>query len=395
MEERMMMRYRFAIATAVLASVGARSARPQTAHESLVDVHGHKLYVDIRGTKKAGVPTVVFSSGLGAPSDSWNDLQTDLNGVTRTIAYDRAGTFGSGPAAEAPTMKEIVSDLHALLMTADARPPYVLVGWSYGGAIIHSFAALHANEVAGLVYVDPMDFYQTAEETRAALEKAGVKGGRAALTKFEEQAVANAASGIVDESREIDRAEARGFAEYRADGEAPDVPTVVLLSAKDQTQLGHLSFPGDFASYFHAVQDQRIAHFSRMVERLSNGTIVVTTHSDHQMLSNEPDLIAWNVRRVVTAASTSPYLDRLTGKYALSPSFAITISRVGQQVFLQATDQPKFLMTQESELAFSIKSVAARIEFEVDSTGSVSALTLVQNGVHQRASRAQMNVVER
>lgn len=232
-----MIKYGFAIVTVVLVFAGARSARPQTAHESLVDVHGHKLYVDIRGTKRAGVPTVVFSSGLGAPSSSWSDLQTDLNGVTRTIAYDRGGTFGSEPMAEAPTMKQIVSDLHQLLMTADARPPYVLVGWSYGGAIIHSFAALYANEVAGLVYVDPMDFYQTAEETQAALEKAGVKGGRAALKKFEEQAVANAPGGVIDESREIDRAEARGFAEYRSDGEAPDVPTVVLISGTDQTQL--------------------------------------------------------------------------------------------------------------------------------------------------------------
>lgn len=132
-----------------------------------------------------------------------------------------------------------------------------------------------------------------------------------------------------------------------------------------------------------------------MVERLSNGTLVLTTHSDHQMLSNEPDLIAWNVRRVVTAASTSPYLDRLTGRYALSQSFTITISRIGRQLFLQATELPKFLMTQESELVYSVNSMDARIEFEVDSTGSVTALTLVQHGVRQRAPRAQMEVIER
>lgn len=384
-----MIRHGFAAGAAVLTLVGAHSARPQSAQPSLVDVNRHKLAVDIRGTKKAGVPTVVFSSGLGAASDSWNDVQIDLGDVTRTISYDRGGTFASGPMVEAPTMKQIVSDLHALLMTVDARPPYVFVGWSYGGAIIHSFAALYPNEVAGLVYVDPMDFYQTADEARAALHKASVDGGWAAFAKFEKQAAANQPSGIVAESREIDHAEAGGFADYRAYGEAPDVPTVVLLSAKGQTLLGGMSFPGDFASYFHALQDQRVTHFSRMVERLSNGTLVLTTHSDHQMLSNEPDLIAWNIRRVVTAASTSPYIDRLTGRYALSPSFTITVSRVGHQLFLQATDQPKFLMTQESELAFSVKSVGARIEFEVDSTGTVSALTLVQNGARQNAPRVR------
>ena len=52
-------------------------------------------------------------------------------------------------------------------------------------------------------------------------------------------------------------------------------------------------------------------------------------------------------------------------------------------------------MTQESELAFSIKSVGVAIEFAADSTRFVSALTLVQNGIRQRAPRAQMEVIER
>jgi pimeloyl-ACP methyl ester carboxylesterase len=118
----------------------------------------------------------VFSNGLGAPIALWNDVQADLDTVTRTIAYDRAGTFGSGPMTEAPTLKQIVSDLHELLMKIDARPPYVLVGHSYGGVIIHTFAALYRSEVVGLVYVDSIDFNQTAEDERAVLEKAGVNG---------------------------------------------------------------------------------------------------------------------------------------------------------------------------------------------------------------------------
>jgi pimeloyl-ACP methyl ester carboxylesterase len=219
-----MIRHCVVIATAGLLTVGARSASSQSAQASLVDVHGHKLNVVIGGTTKAGVPTVVFSNGLGAPIALWNDVKTDLDSVTRTIAYDRGGTFGSGPMTEAPTIKQIVNDLHELLLKVDARPPYVLVGHSYGGVIIHSFAALYRSEVVGLVYVDPTDFTQTAEDERAVLEKGGVKGGRNGLAKMKEQAVRGAPSGIVAEDREIDRAEAGGFAEFRADGERLTCP---------------------------------------------------------------------------------------------------------------------------------------------------------------------------
>src|SRR5205085_4719422 len=90
---------------------------------SFAEVHGHKLNVVIGGTTKPGVPTVVFSNGLGAPIALWSDIQAELDTLTRTIAYDRAGTFGSGPMTEAPTMKQIVSDLHELLLKVDLVRP--------------------------------------------------------------------------------------------------------------------------------------------------------------------------------------------------------------------------------------------------------------------------------
>jgi hypothetical protein len=110
-----------------------------------------------------------------------------------------------------------------------------------------------------------------------------------------------------------------------------------------------VNFPGDAARYFDALLEQRVAHFSRLVERLTNGTLVLTTNSSHIMQSAEPDLIAWGIRHVLAAAGPSrPDLDRLTGRYALAPNFVITITRLGDKLFLQATDQPTFVMAPES-----------------------------------------------
>src|SRR5689334_13886265 len=117
-----MIRHSFLTATAsFLLGISARSATAQGAHSVLVEVHGHKLSVLIGGATKPGVPTVVFSNGLGAPIALWSDVLANLDSVTRTVAYDRGGTFGSGPMTDAPAMKQIVSDLHELLTRIDAR----------------------------------------------------------------------------------------------------------------------------------------------------------------------------------------------------------------------------------------------------------------------------------
>jgi pimeloyl-ACP methyl ester carboxylesterase len=47
-----------------------------------------------------------------------------------------------------------VDELRALLAKAELPPPYVLVGWSFGGSTVHAFAQLHPGEVAGAVFVD-------------------------------------------------------------------------------------------------------------------------------------------------------------------------------------------------------------------------------------------------
>jgi pimeloyl-ACP methyl ester carboxylesterase len=108
---------------------------------TLVDVVGHKLNVRVAGTAKPGVPSVVFESGLGSPLLSWFAMPEEIAGSTRTVSYERAGVGASEPGPEPRSVKQIVTELHALLVTIDVPPPYVLVGHSYGGPLIHTFAA--------------------------------------------------------------------------------------------------------------------------------------------------------------------------------------------------------------------------------------------------------------
>ncbi len=48
----------------------------------------------------------------------------------------------------------MVSELHTLLVNSNEAPPYVLVGYSFGGALVRTYAHNYPDEVFGMVLVD-------------------------------------------------------------------------------------------------------------------------------------------------------------------------------------------------------------------------------------------------
>jgi pimeloyl-ACP methyl ester carboxylesterase len=104
-----------------------------------------------------GSPTVVFDSGLTDETVVWARVQPTIAAHTQACSYDRAGSGYSDPGTRAGTSANIVDDLHRLLTAAGIRPPYILVGHSYGGMNIRLFADLYPAEVAGMVLIDPSE----------------------------------------------------------------------------------------------------------------------------------------------------------------------------------------------------------------------------------------------
>ena len=375
------------VAGALLVSAHLLSA--QAGSPTMVDVGGHKLNVRVAGTARPGAPTIIFESGLGSPLAAWNGVNVTVADSSRTIAYERAGVGASEPGKEPPTVKNIAAELHALLARLDAPPPYVLVGHSLGGPIINTFAATFPKEIAGLVFIDPTDFMQTDADMNAIWEKLGVKNGRDSIRTLEAKMITNMPAGVVAEWREVTRAERAGFAEYRAAGDAPAVPMVILLAGKGEAGPAAAGFPGDFNQFFQLMLDQRIDHFGRLARRGGKGTLVLTTKSGHFIHGSEPELVVWAIRRVLTMAMPHPELDRFVGRYPFTPNFAIAITRDDDKLILQATGQQAFALAPESATTFTLQMVGAKIEFETDAAGTVTGLVLVQNGMRQRAPKAK------
>ena len=155
----------------------------------LVDIGGgRKLYLECRGTSS---PTVVLISGTRGAHDDWTDLIDSKNPAggtkpgesalfpqvskfTRVCAHDRPGTTrndntptDSNPVRQPTSAQQGVADLHALLIAARERGPYVLVGHSWGGLIARLLASTYPDEVAGLVLVDPASEFLKSSLTPA------------------------------------------------------------------------------------------------------------------------------------------------------------------------------------------------------------------------------------
>ena len=117
----------------------------------LVDLGGHKLHFNCSGS---GRPTVVVENGLGDFSFDWVLVQVNVAKFTRICTYDRAGYAWSDPGPKPRTFAQINLELHDALAKLGEKGPFVMVGHSYGGPLVRSFALTYPREVAGLVFVD-------------------------------------------------------------------------------------------------------------------------------------------------------------------------------------------------------------------------------------------------
>jgi pimeloyl-ACP methyl ester carboxylesterase len=120
---------------------------------TFVTVGTHRLHYRCDGD---GAPGVIFDAGIAASSLSWSRVHPEVARFTRACSYDRAGLAWSDASTTPRLIPTLVNELHQLLRHANIATPSVLVGHSFGGLVIRAFARAYPEEVAGLVFVDPL-----------------------------------------------------------------------------------------------------------------------------------------------------------------------------------------------------------------------------------------------
>ncbi|HKS25660.1 MAG TPA: serine hydrolase [Thermoanaerobaculia bacterium] len=138
-------------------------------------------------------------------------------------------------------------------------------------------------------------------------------------------------------------------------------------------------FPESETKFFYKVVDAQIT--------FDGDGLVLHQNGDHRAKRIEGSPAAPRERKEISVDPA--VLERYVGKYQLSPTFAITVTREGKQLFAQATAQPRFEIFPETERDFFLKAVDAQLTFVTDATGRVTKAILHQGGFDQEAKRVE------
>jgi pimeloyl-ACP methyl ester carboxylesterase len=131
----------------LLAACASAPPQPKT-----VPFDGGSLFVDDGG--RSGVP-IVFIHGNGGSSQQWRGQLAHFRAKgRRAIAMDLPG-FGqsTSPASGDFSLNAMASAIDRVV-DALRLPRFVIVGHSYAGAVVATYAAAHPGKVAGVVYLD-------------------------------------------------------------------------------------------------------------------------------------------------------------------------------------------------------------------------------------------------
>ena len=128
----------------------------------IVRATGGRFHVNCIGQ---GDITVVLESGISASSLSWAKVQSEASKFARVCSYDRAGFGWSDRRPGKRTPGRLAQELKLVLNAAGIKPPYLLVGHSFGGLIVRAYAAQFPDQVSGMVLVDALHPNEWAQPT--------------------------------------------------------------------------------------------------------------------------------------------------------------------------------------------------------------------------------------
>ena len=130
----------------------AQMGSPQKQDTIRVMVDGHAMDLFVSG--KEG-PVVVLEAGGNSDHRSWNSIVPELSKFARVVTYDRPGYLNSIACNRPRTSLRVADELHEALVKANIKGPYIMGGWSWGGAFAKVFAGKYPGETKGLLLVDP------------------------------------------------------------------------------------------------------------------------------------------------------------------------------------------------------------------------------------------------
>jgi pimeloyl-ACP methyl ester carboxylesterase len=308
----------FAVGSLVLVSAQSKTDTPVPAMPGrlVATDAGHRLHVWCTGE---GAPTVVLLNGGGSFSIDWARIQPAVAAQTRVCSYDRAGYAWSEPGAAARSLDTSAAELHQVLTRVGVRPPYILVGSSFGGVIARVFAHAYRDDVVGVVLSDAstwgmrglrgvavqdnllVDLDPRAEDESAASLRlpADWQVARAwAKSRLPAQVMDLEVSDLIEPDRTLNG--------ITTETRVPlgDTPLVVICGGRVPWDAeARASFPS-----YAAAQRAHLADQARLTGLSRNSKFVVARASFHAVQFYEPEALTNAIRTVLTSVRTGTVL---------------------------------------------------------------------------------------
>ncbi len=244
-----------------------------------------------------GEPVLFLMAGGGTTVEAWGEWITIISSLAPVVTYDRPGIGGSPFDGLDPTPHRVAEHAHELLSVLDVPPPYILVGWSWGGPLIRFFSGAYPDEVVGMVYLDPSDMTASPAENIGAASEEELRRRQAELDSV-------VAARELPPSREAEyRATTAFFRAPVADRGLPDdldVPTsVVLATLAPRISDGAPSYMDEL--YYERMFARRVRQFSEWAQGRPNTNLIVATDAGHAVFRDDPSLALEAVRFVFDA----------------------------------------------------------------------------------------------
>ncbi len=139
-----------------------------------------RLHVD-DGGRGAATP-VLFVHGNGASLTQWRAQLEHVRQSRRAVAFDLRGMGQSDPARNGDYSVAAMADDVDAVANALGLKRFVIVGHSYGGAVVAMYAARHPERIAGVVYADAGGNLKITDEV-AARFSAAIRKDKDAVVK--------------------------------------------------------------------------------------------------------------------------------------------------------------------------------------------------------------------
>lgn len=264
-----------------------------------ITINGFKVEVNITGLQnnQTNKPVIVFENGMADTYARWNVIINEVSKTNTVFAYNRPRIDESEDDNLPPTTEHIVNNLRKMLLEKGLKPPYLLVSHSFGGAYIRSFASLYPDEIAGLIFVDPIDFTKKAGMGELPYLEMGLSKQQidSAFGKpnndFIEKLYSEMPKHYVEEVKISVHLTQTEFNECDRNP-LPDVPVHFILAGGYSASGGDNSpLTCDREKLFRIAENLKMKRYLQLLYPLKYGKLFYSSKSSHFVQTDEPDLV--------------------------------------------------------------------------------------------------------